>query len=166
VQASADGTRFTVHVDRMPAMSSLSFNVTGVLDGSRNTMVLDHRLIGAMPDCAQPPALVEPAAWSTETPTCEARTVTQTRAVTTTTYAWDRATLAWVGTPVTTTESRTVSMATDEAEACAVTPPVTEPPAAELATTGGSAPWVAAIGAASLLVAGAGLLLIGRLRRA
>ncbi|MGM7679478.1 hypothetical protein [Microbacterium sp. A94] len=46
-----DERTIRMSVDTMPAHSSFSFNVTGVLDATTNAMVLHHRLIGDDPNC-------------------------------------------------------------------------------------------------------------------
>ncbi|MGO3236009.1 MAG: LPXTG cell wall anchor domain-containing protein [Canibacter sp.] len=51
ITPSEDGTQIVVHVDHMPANSSLSFNATGVIDDSGQPLFVHHRLIGEQTDC-------------------------------------------------------------------------------------------------------------------
>lgn len=142
VTSNDSGTQLVVSIDRMAAMSSFSVNVTGVLDGSLSTMALNHRLIGAVEDCAQPEPDVTHSEWVTSSQDCEAGTVTESREITTREFIWDRSTLSWVASePVITTESRERAMTEAELAVCAQTPPPeTESPPATAVPVEGAQP--------------------------
>lgn len=75
-----DKKTITMSIDKMPADSSFSFSVGGVLDDTTDAMVLHHRLIGDNPNCEA--ATPEP---TTTKPTPEPTTTTPTPEPTTTT---------------------------------------------------------------------------------
>ncbi|MGO2188773.1 MAG: hypothetical protein ACTH4Y_11085, partial [Microbacterium gubbeenense] len=66
-----DENTIRMPIDAMPAHSSFSFNVTGVLDETTDVMVLHHRLIGDDPNCEPvvPAPTEEPTPAPTEEPT-------------------------------------------------------------------------------------------------
>ena len=166
VTPSEDGSTIRVHIDRMPTMSSLSFNATGVLDGTRATMALNHRLIGTVEGCAKPEPVIEATEWVASNASCDTQTVTESRTVTTTGTKWDPDTLSWVpAEPVTKTETRERPMTDAEKEACdtevVVTNPTTPQAPAEttLPKTGSDpAPWGGIAATAALLLTGAVLI--------
>lgn len=172
VTANADGTQLTVHVDRMPAMSSLSFNATGLLDGTQATMALNHRLIGAIEGCEEKEPVVETSDWIETAKDCDTRTVTESRLVTTTKFEWDSASLTWVPqAPESVTETRQRDMTDSEAQECAqaVLPgdedeePVLTNPADQLPRTGGEVPLMG-LAVATLLMLAAGTFLVAARR--
>lgn len=183
IASDAGGTQLSVHVDRMPALSSLSFDATGLLDGTRATMALNHRLVGTVEGCAPREDSVETSAWIEDARDCEARTVTGSRTVTTTGYLWDRATLTWIAqAPEAVSETRQRDMTASEVQECSppltpgagsepagtVTPTTTVVPAPtvvaaeQLARTGGDGPPLGLGLAGLLMLLTGGLLMTAR----
>lgn len=56
-EISADGKTVTFHIDHMPAMSSISFNVTFIPDDSGNAFVIDSSMVGEKTECPVEPAV-------------------------------------------------------------------------------------------------------------
>ena len=125
------GTEFTVTIDYMPAMSSISFNTTGVLTADaleKEILVVDHVLVGGVPDCEPIEPVVETSEWADVEERCEDEVVVQERTVTTTTYEWNRDSHEFVPVVITSVETREREMTEAEIAACQpVTPPTEEP---------------------------------------
>lgn len=156
--------QITIHIDRMPANSSLSLTAGAILDGTGATMALDHRLIGTVAGCTPPETVTTETVETTAS--CDDQTVAEVTTTTTAAGVWNASTLSF-DVVESVTASRTVRpMTSEEAALCAAgTTPPTTPPATTTATTPPGTPGAPAAGSpgAPLVVTGAeGLpLLVG-----
>lgn len=126
-------TQIVVTIERMPANSSLSFNATAVLDGSEQTLALNHRLNGDVAGCEQPEPTTESKIVD-EVPNCEDKTVTVKTETATTTYVWNPSTLKFDEKTTTEVTESVRPMTEDEVAECPTPSPTDTPTDTDTAT--------------------------------